>query len=294
MKMMNPLDNAKIYLDQQLSFLQKEDERIEKDKKQSEAKINQDKNDAEVMITKRQKEHEKKLKMEMEAHQKKMKDEKIKQIEEMRIYKERIDFEIQKRRDDLEVKERKWEEKEAKIQMMKNNDEIVAFDVSGTIFKLSRSTLESVPDSILLHMVNGSLEAKRSEENNAYFIQKDPEIFKYIISFYNWRSFEEFEELSKLKICRIKEYALYFNIIPLLLYFKIPINSNSNSNSRYSSLLKPRNSLNSNASEKSFLVYNTAYNTEGSKGRGHELGEKEKINQSFLSMIENPSKKDKQ
>ncbi len=62
------------------------------------------------------------------------------------------------------------------------NDSNLIINVSGKRYDCNKSTLERYPDTLL-----GSVEKEYffDQENNEYFIERDPKLFRYILNFYN-------------------------------------------------------------------------------------------------------------
>lgn len=83
---------------------------------------------------------------------------------------------------------------------MKNKDDIVEFNVGGTIYTTTRMTINSCPDSMLACMINGSL-PNACDLNNRIFIDRDGPLFRFILNFLRDKSLklpENFAEYSQL------------------------------------------------------------------------------------------------
>jgi len=59
----------------------------------------------------------------------------------------------------------------------------VKLNVGGKIYKTTLSTLQKDPDSMLCAMFSGRHELKPDEEDGAYFIDRDAELFRYILNY---------------------------------------------------------------------------------------------------------------
>ena len=59
---------------------------------------------------------------------------------------------------------------------------IISFNVGGTAFATSRQTLMKYPDSMLARMCNTDVPVAK-DSNGAYFIDRDPEMFRLILNY---------------------------------------------------------------------------------------------------------------
>ena len=57
----------------------------------------------------------------------------------------------------------------------------IKLNVGGKIYKTTLDTLRKDPDSMLCAMFSGRFELKADEEDGAYFIDRDAELFRYVI-----------------------------------------------------------------------------------------------------------------
>ncbi len=80
----------------------------------------------------------------------------------------------------FKILERTLPTKSENLSPLSINDKIV-LNISGKRYICHRSTLEKYPDTLL-----GSDEKEYfyDDDNNEYFIERDPELFKYILTFY--------------------------------------------------------------------------------------------------------------
>ncbi|XP_068760221.1 uncharacterized protein [Montipora capricornis] len=80
------------------------------------------------------------------------------------------------------------QEKLAFEEMTKTLNEIhfastVKLNVGGKIYKTALATLQKDPDSMLCAMFSGKFELKPDDEDGAYFIDRDAELFRYILNY---------------------------------------------------------------------------------------------------------------
>ncbi|KAL9950662.1 hypothetical protein ACROYT_G043195 [Oculina patagonica] len=59
----------------------------------------------------------------------------------------------------------------------------IKLNVGGKIYKTTLDTLRKDPDSMLCAMFSGRFELKADEEDGAYFIDRDAELFRYILNY---------------------------------------------------------------------------------------------------------------
>ena len=87
-------------------------------------------------------------------------------------------------------------EKEAIEEITKTLHEVhfastIKLNVGGKIYKTTLDTLRKDPDSMLCAMFSGRFELKADEDDGAYFIDRDGELFRYV--------------LKSLRLCAIKK-----------------------------------------------------------------------------------------
>mmetsp|Transcript_9294 Transcript_9294/g.28655 ORF Transcript_9294/g.28655 Transcript_9294/m.28655 type:complete len:218 (-) Transcript_9294:87-740(-) len=80
----------------------------------------------------------------------------------------------------------------------------VKFDVGGVVYKTARSTLQKFPESMLATMVSDRWAASSSEE--AFFVDRDPNRFRYILDFYRDGHIILPITVSKREVLREAEY----------------------------------------------------------------------------------------
>ena len=77
------------------------------------------------------------------------------------------------------------QEKPAIEEITKNLNEVhfastIKLNVGGKIYKTTLDTLRKDPDSMLCAMFSGRFELKADEDDGAYFIDRDAELFRYV------------------------------------------------------------------------------------------------------------------
>ena len=77
-------------------------------------------------------------------------------------------------------------EKEAIEEITKTLHEVhfastIKLNVGGKIYKTTLDTLRKDPDSMLCAMFSGRFELKADEDDGAYFIDRDGELFRYVL-----------------------------------------------------------------------------------------------------------------
>ena len=58
----------------------------------------------------------------------------------------------------------------------------IKLNVGGKIYKTTLDTLRKDPDSMLCAMFSGRFELKADEDDGAYFIDRDAELFRYVFT----------------------------------------------------------------------------------------------------------------
>ena len=56
----------------------------------------------------------------------------------------------------------------------------IKLNVGGKIYKTTLDTLRKDPDSMLCAMFSGRFDLKADEDDGAYFIDRDAELFRYV------------------------------------------------------------------------------------------------------------------
>jgi len=80
------------------------------------------------------------------------------------------------------------QEKSAIEEITKTLNEVhfastIKLNVGGKIYKTTLDTLRKDPDSMLCAMFSGRFELKADEDDGAYFIDRDAELFRYILNY---------------------------------------------------------------------------------------------------------------
>jgi hypothetical protein len=74
-----------------------------------------------------------------------------------------------------------------------SEQEVIQFDVGGTLYKVALSTLMKFPDTILAALPSERWQQQPANSNHdLMFIDRDGELFKYILAWYHvmlpWRT----------------------------------------------------------------------------------------------------------
>lgn len=99
---------------------------------------------------------------------------------------------------------------------MRNNEhsnEIVEFNVGGSTYTTSKTTISSYPDSMLCRMISGGL-ANATDTKQRIFIDRDGPMFRYILNFLRDKQLnlpENFTEYAQLR-----QEAEFFCIEPIV------------------------------------------------------------------------------
>ena len=83
-------------------------------------------------------------------------------------------------RRDWEADRRDWEKEKERVKQTRVFEKVVTLDVGGTKYRTTLSTLTKYPDSMLGAMFSGRHDLPQ-QEDGSYFIDRDGEMFKYII-----------------------------------------------------------------------------------------------------------------
>ena len=90
--------------------------------------------------------------------------------------------ELQESHDELEAERRDWEEEKKRVKQTKVFEKVMTLDVGGTKYRTTLSTLTKYPDSMLGVMFSGRHDLPQ-QEDGSYFIDRDGELFKYILMY---------------------------------------------------------------------------------------------------------------
>jgi len=80
-----------------------------------------------------------------------------------------------------------------------------------TRFSTSRQTLTWIPDTFFTALLNGRISSLR-DDNNAIFIDRDPNIFSIILNYLRTRDID----INQCDIRVLRHEAEYYNISPLV------------------------------------------------------------------------------
>ena len=119
-------------------------------------------------------------KLEQEKADLKMKEEEMRKAVQAESDKKQA--ELQESRDELEAERRDWEEEKERVKQTKVFEKVVTLDVGGTKYRTTLSTLTKYPDSMLGVMFSGRHDLPQ-QEDGSYFIDRDGELFKYILMY---------------------------------------------------------------------------------------------------------------
>jgi len=94
-------------------------------------------------------------------------------------------------------------------------NDIIELEVGNETFKTARSTLTSVPESLLAKMfgVESSLPPAKLQKNGAYFIESDPTIFKVILHYLRHKSIMKIPDVGMESI---RTEAAYFGLTEMV------------------------------------------------------------------------------
>ena len=96
--------------------------------------------------------------------------------------------ELREIRDELAAEKRDWEEEKERVKQTKVFEKVITLNVGGTRYTTTLSTLTRYPDSMLGVMFSGRHDLPQ-QEDGSYFIDKDGEIFKYIMMYLRDRDY---------------------------------------------------------------------------------------------------------
>ena len=90
--------------------------------------------------------------------------------------------ELHWKRDELASEMKDWEEEKERVKQTKVFDKVITLNVGGTRYTTTLSTLTKYPDSMLGVMFSGRHYLPQ-QEDGSYFIDRDGEVFKYILMY---------------------------------------------------------------------------------------------------------------
>lgn len=99
--------------------------------------------------------------------------------------------------------------------MRANENEIIEFNVGGSFYTSSRTTITSYPDSMLCRLVSGGLPSA-TDTKSKIFIDRDGPLFRYILNFLRDKRLnlpENFNEYAQLR-----QEADFYQIEPIVNY----------------------------------------------------------------------------
>ena len=105
-----------------------------------------------------------------------------KKEEEQREAFKKMQEELQRKVDILQAERRDWEEEKMRLKQTRVFEKVVTLDVGGTKYRTTLSTLTKYPDSMLGAMFSGRHDLPQ-QEDGSYFIDRDGEMFKYILMY---------------------------------------------------------------------------------------------------------------
>ena len=105
-----------------------------------------------------------------------------KKEEEQREAFKKMQEELQRKVDILQAERRDWEEEKVRLKQTRVFEKVVTLDVGGTKYRTTLSTLTKYPDSMLGAMFSGRHNLPQ-QEDGSYFIDRDGEMFKYILMY---------------------------------------------------------------------------------------------------------------
>ena len=89
---------------------------------------------------------------------------------------------LKEHEDKLEAERRDWEEEKERVKQTKVFEKVITLNVGGTRYTTTLSTLTKYPDSMLGAMFSGRHNLPQ-QEDGSYFIDRDGEVFKYILMY---------------------------------------------------------------------------------------------------------------
>ena len=99
---------------------------------------------------------------------------------------------------------------------MTTSKNIITFDVGGRIFRTNRSTITSLPGSLLSDMI---IDCKNSDD--PIFIDRNPEMFQVILDYYRNKTLVNHQDIHKdllereLDFYRLSEYVHNNRVLPV-------------------------------------------------------------------------------
>jgi hypothetical protein len=105
-------------------------------------------------------------------------------------------LELQKERENLEREKRELEKFKEKFEFLSNESKKIKLNVGGTLFTTTIQTLSK--ERSMFSAMFGGLFSVESDENDEYFIDRDPQYFKTILNYLrkgtiSWSKFSDVE-----------------------------------------------------------------------------------------------------
>ena len=96
---------------------------------------------------------------------------------------------------------------------------IIKLNVGGSSFHTSSSTLEWIPNTFFTTLLNGKLPSEK-DENGAYFIDRDPDLFKIILQYLRTKQFSLLENdgsrINRRLVSELLHECEFYGISPLI------------------------------------------------------------------------------
>lgn len=131
------------------------------------------------------------------------------------------------------------------------SNEIIEFNVGGSFYTSSRTTLTSYPDSMLGRLVSGSLPSA-TDAKAKIFIDRDGPLFRYILNFLRDKRLNLPDNFSEY--AQLRQEADFYQIEPIIQYLDSLYSRKLNKTNLLSSSLTSLNSISSETSVKGDLA----------------------------------------
>ncbi len=134
---------------------------------------------------------------------------------------------------------------------MRTNEtnEIIEFNVGGSYYTSSRTTITSYPDSMLCRLVNSSL-TSATDPQSKVFIDRDGPLFRYILNFLRDKHLNLPENFSEY--AQLRQEADFYRIEPIIAYIDNLFSKNLNKNNVITSSMTSLNTITSELPSKGF------------------------------------------
>ena len=96
-------------------------------------------------------------------------------------------------------------------------DDVVCLNVGGSVYKISKETLKSIPNTFFYDMFNEEVSAIKSPDG-CYYIDRSPYVIDRILDYKREKSLNVFDVSNRHKMQVIYDDSIFYKIPPIIQY----------------------------------------------------------------------------